>query len=124
LDEKEIKSIINRLTKYYSKKKSVKDLQSIISNIESLFTNQNFISRLEYFLSNSHMTDFAKMFFYKNGELNYKNLKDSLLARLKRYNLSYKAIGNLSKKEILDVLQVNNRFRDEDKINHSIIDVK
>ncbi len=124
LDHKEITKIINRLTKYYSKKNSVKDLQAIISSIESLFTNQKFIDRLESFLSDSEMTDFAKTFFYKNGRFNYKNLKDSLLARLKRYNLSYKAIGDLSKKEILDVLQVNNRFKGEDKLNHRIIDVK
>lgn len=124
LDQKEIIKIINRLTKYYSKKNSVKDLQVIITSIESLFTNQKFIDRLDNFLSEANITDFAKTFFYQNNKFTYNNLKDSLLARLKRYNLSYKAIGDLSRKEILDVLQVNNRFKGEDKSNHRIIDVK
>lgn len=124
LDHKEITKIINKLTKYYSKKNSVKDLQAIIGSIESLFTNQKFIDRMETFLSEVNVTDFAKTFFYKNGRFTYKNLKDSLLARVKRYNLSYKAIGELSKKEILDVLQVNNKFKGKDNLNHRIIDVK
>ena len=36
LDPKEITKIINKLTKYYSKKNSVKDLQAIVSSMESL----------------------------------------------------------------------------------------
>jgi len=124
LDEKKITLLINRLSKHYIKKDSVKDLNPIISAIESLLTNQRFIDRLDSYLSDSTMTNFAKMFFYKNGKITCNNLQNNLLSRVKRYNLSSKAISDLSKKELLDVLQVNNRFKWEDSLNHKVIDVR
>jgi len=116
LDEKKIKTIINRLSKSYRKKDSVKDLGKIMYSITSLLKNPQIVEKLHNFVEENkeNMPEYARLFFYKNGKITLKELEDTLLARVKRYGLSVNGINELSKKELLDVLQINNTFKADD----------
>lgn len=124
-DQNKIKKIKNRVNSNYGKKDSVDEIQHIIKDITSLFLDDIFTAKIKTFIENNDdkINNFGRDFFYKNGIFSNEHLKNTLLAKIKRNNLSYTAINNLSKSEILDVLQINNRFKDKDNRNQRIIDV-
>lgn len=124
-DKNKIHSIKNRIKKSSTKKDSVDDIQHILQDITSLFSDSTFTQKIKEHIEKhtDEINNFGRDFFYKNGVFSDEKLKKTLLAKIKRNNLSYTAINNLSKSEILDVLQINNRFKDKNNIHQRIIDV-
>ena len=125
-DAIKLRQMINRLHKYYHKKDSVHDIQFLLDNISSFFLNDTFREKIKNFIekNDDKIHEYGKDFFYEKGVFSSNKLERTVLARIKRFNLSYAAINELSKKEILDVLQINNRFKDNENINRRIIDVQ
>lgn len=123
--ENKIKRIRNRIKNYYGKKNSVNEIHQILEEVDSLFLDTALTKRIQEHIekNDDKINDFGRDFFYKNGVFSQEKIKKTLLAKIKNNNLSYTAINKLSKSEILDVLQINNKFKDKDNINQRIIGV-